>query len=468
MASQPLLGATKVVNRKGPHTQSGMTGGFVSSVQDYGTLQEKAPMHRLLGTEGAIQQGSPTDAVGQPPPRKSARKWDRATDQSAVVRSFRRRRQVPQQPQKSQNTVRAVCTCAEFNLKAIADHYRGRGLIVNEKEEIVWITVKVPTYKFDSEPDESEQANSTFPSAYNFSQPWLDTSESKAEDVIREYVVDDTEEGEDRGDLPAAKLVKPGREYEYNIFFHNYGVVVWWSPFPPTADLEVAGLPLLHEVYRMRSVFEVDSREKVELDTCRWAIARPSEEESPEVQQRRRGRPDPKDAKEKGSYIDQDCFFLSSPDPEFMLAYGCGLAQSAKLSEFEDNIEEVVENTKEYPISMARTGQSCLTRKAVARIRGSLFLHRMDVNLNTDILETPDVFWNRTDLEPYYLQARRHMEISHRTEVLNKRYEIVNEMFELFHDELNNNHSNYLEWIIIWLILVECIIATLSAFLNND
>ena len=365
---------------------------------------------------------------------------------AASARPIRRRRGVgarlTEVDQRSGiGTVRAVSTCAEFNLDVIAAHYQSRGLTVVRKEAIVWITLMVPSYKFDSNPGAEGDAQ--------------DESPQDDDSFEREYTIADSDNEDD-----GTYQVRPGGEYEYNIFFHSYGVVVWWSQFPPSTDMKLAGLPLLEEVKRMKDTFEIDSLDKVELDTCRWTVVPEPEEE---VVTRRK-------VKEKGpsSYIDQDCFYLTERNTELMLAYGCGLAQSAKVSEFEDKIEDVVEETKEYPIAMAKTGKSDLTRTEVAKIRGSLFLHRMYVNLHTDVLETPELFWTRTDLEPYYLQARRYMEISHRTDVLNQRLEIVHDLFAAFHEELNTNHSNFLEWIIIWLIVAELVLGAASAMLSIE
>ena len=413
-------------------------------VTNYGTMQQR--------------QGS------EPPPGLREVPKTPVTQVLKVVpseRPFRRRRHIPEvDATPYAGTVRAVSTCSEFNLQNIAGHYRSRGCEVRENEGYVWLIVNVPSYKFDSqlEDDQSQPSHQ--------SHTWLDISNALEGSSTTYRIEDDRpvtiDESDNEADsrIPRKHLMRPGREYEYNVFFHIYGVLVWWSPFPPSHDLETAGMPLLKEVARMRSLFEMGSHDKLKLDTCRWAVAPPEELEKTTLRAKR------KEARGPPCYIDQDCFYISNSESEYMMAYGCGLAQSAKVAEFEDKIDTLVEDTKEYPIDMARTGKCNLSRNEVAKIRGILFLHKMDVNLHTDILETPDVFWNRTDLEPLYLQARRYMEISHRTEVLNKRLEIVHQLFEVVHEELNTKHGNHLEWIIIWLILVELLIGTASTLMS--
>eukprot|EP01064_Diplonema_japonicum_P035862 TRINITY_DN7881_c0_g2_i1.p1 TRINITY_DN7881_c0_g2~~TRINITY_DN7881_c0_g2_i1.p1 ORF type:complete len:454 (+),score=76.49 TRINITY_DN7881_c0_g2_i1:89-1363(+) len=417
---QPLLGnITQAVNRHRRQKKS------TDATTGYGSVDVRRDVRKDSGSGGRI-----SSRVEKPRP-------------------FRRKKQlvgIEDENSATTGTVRAVSTCHEFQLKNIVDHYRSKGIQVREKEDLIWMTIKVPTYRFDSQPGTTDE-------------PDILEAQRSTEDMEREYIVLDTDQ-EDDEDCNPTRIIQSGCEYTYTIFFYSYGVIVWWSLFPPSVDLETAGLPLLREVARMRGTFETGSFDKVELDTCRWTVI-PSEEIPHEAPSRKRN----PTMKENKSYIDNDCFYLTEADPELMLAYGCGLAQSAKISEFEDRIEEIVEETREYPVSMAKTGSSELTRTEVSKIRGALFIRKMEINLHTDILETPDVFWTRTDLEPLYLQARRYMEITHRTEVLNKRLEIVHELFEVFHEELNITHSNYLEWIIIWLILVELILGTISALL---
>eukprot|EP00755_Sulcionema_specki_P007830 Sspe_Gene.39285::Locus_18948_Transcript_1_1_Confidence_1.000_Length_1552::g.39285::m.39285 len=389
--------------------------------------------------------------------------------------SHRRRDAFTDKEEKqSIGTVRSACTCNEFELNNIMEHYKGRGLEVKMFSDLLWVRIPVPKYRFDSQAGAEE-----VPAETPVKDVWSElqhsdsqlavqpTDEQQEREIIdEESSVTSSVSYEEDDEAQIRRLFMGGKEYLYEVFFYPYGVVVWWSPFPPKTDLKVGGKALLREIERLRSVFEIGSADKVELETSQWTLM-PSEapSESDADFQPTQSRRVSKDAEGK---IDCDVFFLSSDNPEYKLAYSCGLAQSAKLTDFEDKINEVIENSRRYPQMMAMTGKADLTRKEVARIRGELFLRRMDVNLHTDILETPDFFWNRTDLEPLYLQARKYMEIQSRTDVLNKRLEIVNELFEVLHEELNINHSNSLEWIIIWLILVELVIGVMSALLSTS
>ncbi len=56
----------------------------------------------------------------------------------------------------------------------------------------------------------------------------------------------------------------------------------------------------------------------------------------------------------------------------------------------------------------------------------------------------------------------QYLELDPRVEVLNTRFEVLQQMLDMLRDHQNNEHSARLEWIVIWLIVVECLIGLLD------
>lgn len=54
------------------------------------------------------------------------------------------------------------------------------------------------------------------------------------------------------------------------------------------------------------------------------------------------------------------------------------------------------------------------------------------------------------------------MELEERVEVLNARFAVLGEMLDMLRDHENNHHSARLEWIVIWLIVVEVVVGLLE------
>ena len=160
----------------------------------------------------------------------------------------------------------------------------------------------------------------------------------------------------------------------------------------------------------------------------------------------------------------EDEIILPNGDIMTKLAISHSLAQSVKLGAFEDSITETFNKTRSIPEDLAKRGTISLSRRQIRQKIGELFLERSSINLHVDVLDTPEFFWDYTELEPYYKTIANDLDIETRGQVLNKRLDVVKELFEMLGNELNHQHSSRLEWIIIWLIIIEVVLTLLQIF----
>ncbi|RKP12800.1 hypothetical protein BJ684DRAFT_22959 [Piptocephalis cylindrospora] len=138
------------------------------------------------------------------------------------------------------------------------------------------------------------------------------------------------------------------------------------------------------------------------------------------------------------------------------------IAQSTKLALFERLAELRIEQTAVIPQEMASTGTVHMSRKAITKLIGQLFIVRINVNLVSNVLDTPEIFWSEPALEPLYQAIRGYLEISQRTEIINQRVSVIGDLLEMLKDHLNQKHSTKLEWIIIYVITFETIIGIIT------
>lgn len=89
---------------------------------------------------------------------------------------------------------------------------------------------------------------------------------------------------------------------------------------------------------------------------------------------------------------------------------------------------------------------------------GEVFIQKSEVNLLSTVLDTPEFFWGETDrLEALYDSVVEYLEFDERVEVLNQRFRVLQEMLELARVQHNVAHTAQLDWIVIWLILVDIV-----------
>ncbi|KAL8424663.1 hypothetical protein Efla_006448 [Eimeria flavescens] len=166
--------------------------------------------------------------------------------------------------------------------------------------------------------------------------------------------------------------------------------------------------------------------------------------------------------------IKGDNIHLVTTDIFECLAYSYAFAQSVKLAVFETLVDADIERTKMIPESLARTGNIQSTREDIGRRIGELFVNRFYINLHTDILDTPDIFWENDDFADHYDHCRRYLEIPKRVEILNQRLDIIKDLYDMLNNELTIQHGYKLEWIVIYLICIEVLIDVVWNIIIKD
>ncbi|XP_055371656.1 required for meiotic nuclear division protein 1 homolog [Condylostylus longicornis] len=158
-----------------------------------------------------------------------------------------------------------------------------------------------------------------------------------------------------------------------------------------------------------------------------------------------------------GKSMKSGTFFLTNESDNFLQKYTFSNAMSATvklgiceaiLDLFVDDMEFIAEDLKK--------GRSIrISRAEVLRKTGELFALRHLINLSSDLLDTPDFYWDREELESIYIQVCGYFNISRRTKVMNEKLNHLIELAHLVSSNLNDAHHVRLEWMIIVLIMVE-------------
>ena len=61
-----------------------------------------------------------------------------------------------------------------------------------------------------------------------------------------------------------------------------------------------------------------------------------------------------------------------------------------------------------------------------------------------------------------YKRVTEYLELEQRITVLNNRFEVLTELLNIVREHENNLHIARLEWIVIWLIVIEVIVGLLE------
>ncbi|KAG9010582.1 hypothetical protein FRB93_003850 [Tulasnella sp. JGI-2019a] len=159
--------------------------------------------------------------------------------------------------------------------------------------------------------------------------------------------------------------------------------------------------------------------------------------------------------------IYNDFFTFKSHTHLLTLSISHALAQSVLLAHYETQTHYTLSNSQatNIPKTLALTGSlKGLGRKEALKLTGKLFKLRRDVNLSSNLLDTPELFWAEASLQGLYGAVREYWEIDERVRVLNQKLAVTSELLDIIHDHLNNGAMIRITWIIIWLIVVACLV----------
>ncbi|PSK38522.1 hypothetical protein C7M61_002455 [Candidozyma pseudohaemuli] len=218
-------------------------------------------------------------------------------------------------------------------------------------------------------------------------------------------------------------------KHHAEMFVLEYGIIVFWN-FTEIheknilADLAFSEVPILinpisdHEIETEEFHFEYDS-----------LVQRPR--------------------------IYNDMITLRSADHLIKLTMSYALAQLTKLCLFESRMVHSLQLISKLPKKLALTGKLGLKRQQLLKKSGKLFKLRVDVNLSSSILDTPNFFWSlEPALHPLYNAVRDYLEIEQRVLVLNDRCKVFLEFSNIISDSINESNTSRITTMIIIIIVI--------------
>ncbi|KAG9414596.1 hypothetical protein AC1031_008003 [Aphanomyces cochlioides] len=130
------------------------------------------------------------------------------------------------------------------------------------------------------------------------------------------------------------------------------------------------------------------------------------------------------------SSVANDLITLSSFRAAEKIAISFAMAQSSKLDVFEERVSETIQETRHIPQTLADTGEiKMYCQKDISQLIGRLFIERSDINLNSDMLDDPDFFWDDDEYQPLYKKMLKYLDVANRVQILNTRLDVLRELY---------------------------------------
>ncbi|TGZ80946.1 DUF155-domain-containing protein [Ascodesmis nigricans] len=148
------------------------------------------------------------------------------------------------------------------------------------------------------------------------------------------------------------------------------------------------------------------------------------------------------------------------------LSISHAIAQSVKISLFEDLVDNTIEDTNSIPTDIATSGKVNMSRREIMKHIGELFILRININLQGSVLDSPELMWAEPQLEPVYVAARSYLEINQRLSLLNQRLDVIGDLLQMLKEQMSHSQGEHLEWIVIVLIAAEILVAVINIVID--
>jgi len=215
------------------------------------------------------------------------------------------------------------------------------------------LTISSPEMNFRAKPKQKRGVVKETNKEYRGRVGGYCTCESYKTDEIYDYL-------QSRNNMNTTKwrdVVELSAGDDEAVFIFPYGVVVFWG-LTLTAEKEI-----LTDLRRFRE----KAYEQTEYDDLDFSYGDTTK-------------------------IVKDEVILEDTTLTLKMAISHGVAQSIKLSVYEEEIEELIEDTKQYPEELALTGKINLSSGQISKLMGRIFSHKHLINLHTALLDVQTSF----------------------------------------------------------------------------
>ncbi len=153
--------------------------------------------------------------------------------------------------------------------------------------------------------------------------------------------------------------------------------------------------------------------------------------------------------------VTNEKLFLKQKSDSQMFVAALIVSQSVGLEKYEAVLDTKLATSKSL-LSQKTIGYFG-KRKALIALSNSLALLRHEIIVDMHLLDKPNILWDDESAEKLYNELSIFFELKERFEIVEFKLSLLKDDITFLTDILNHKKSEFLEWIIIWLIAFEII-----------
>jgi uncharacterized Rmd1/YagE family protein len=140
------------------------------------------------------------------------------------------------------------------------------------------------------------------------------------------------------------------------------------------------------------------------------------------------------------------------------------LSKSVVLARYESTVAQTFDRIEPFATELAKQNTaSGMARELLSHLGSALLIEQQMVG-RVQIDDTPEVLWDRPDLERLFARLRDEFEILERFTALNRKLELVSRTVETALGLIQARRSLRVEWYVVVLIVIEIVLTLYQMF----
>jgi len=160
--------------------------------------------------------------------------------------------------------------------------------------------------------------------------------------------------------------------------------------------------------------------------------------------------------------VNNDCIILRESSTLSLIIIALVVSQSVGLEKYEQDLE--VHFTQSKQLFDFTHSFSLLKRAQLTKLAKNLILIRHGMVTDLFLLDKPNILWDNEETEHLYNLLASILEIKDRFEIVAYKLSSLKDDISMALDLTNQQHSEFLEWIIIIIIAVEMVLGLVNFF----
>ena len=157
---------------------------------------------------------------------------------------------------------------------------------------------------------------------------------------------------------------------------------------------------------------------------------------------------------------------LINTDKEIFRIIMLNVSQSVALDYYSDQTSLLLEEMNKHTFSLEKTGKLNISGNKLQRFIGKTLNLMNRITENLYIFDSTSSTWDDENLDKMDIELKKTFDLQSRYRGIHEELQIIKENLDLFKDIMQHRKSNFFEWIIIILILVEVLNLIFSKIFN--